>query len=728
MSLGTILQTILAVIFIYLILSLITSEIQEAIASVAEFRAKRLKESIKQLLGEDSLIIENGSAYISGFWDAKKEKFQESSRDFNSLKNGDHFYFEDDNDYNNLQNPKTIKDDEKSYIKEKSYIWFSKKERKIVSENLDDSEQKVEKRNVFKFEQRASKVKEKEAEKTEETEKQTEIEEKEAETEKLKETQAASKFKEVKSLTELLYNKSLIHSLNQSSTSIWSLVGFSQKRPGLPWIVRGVVTLIFLLIFLSILFPNYISWTILIIPAVLILVVIIINLYLSRFRQARHRSEWRQNRKSKGPSYIKPELFSQALLEVIQDNLEDGHKLKKSDSIAGSLNNSSENHSSENNNNLPLVEKLKKIKFYSPAQSKLIQIAESLILEKDAPKLSDFKAKLEELFKEAQERSSGVYKRNAKGVSFVLGLFLVMIANADAFYIVSNLSKDNNSFSNRLVNELDEKFPETGSDQDQANTQYGLTDEQEKVIRNILDEVGTLPLGWNFDRELESQNLNRLIEILDKKINDDNNKEQSCFVEASENTESEINEQAKINAKCFKQFLGNIEENPHLESYFQPAETTKNDKDNKNNKNSHNDEGVEEDHPAKKKFIKDLGEVKKCLKSKDKVKVVGECLQNKEYDFPTTYRTYRQHLNNSLLSQRIDNIKTPNKIDVANQVSKQGGWWQVMSGWVVSAIAISMGAPFWFDLLGKVMNVRNAGKPISEKTNAEKTNETQEKK
>jgi hypothetical protein len=28
----------------------------------------------------------------------------------------------------------------------------------------------------------------------------------------------------------------------------------------------------------------------------------------------------------------------------------------------------------------------------------------------------------------------------------------------------------------------------------------------------------------------------------------------------------------------------------------------------------------------------------------------------------------------------------------------------------VSGIAIAMGAPFWFDLLGKVMNVRNAGK------------------
>ena len=35
-------------------------------------------------------------------------------------------------------------------------------------------------------------------------------------------------------------------------------------------------------------------------------------------------------------------------------------------------------------------------------------------------------------------------------------------------------------------------------------------------------------------------------------------------------------------------------------------------------------------------------------------------------------------------------------------------------GWILSAIAIAMGAPFWFDILGKLINVRNAGpKPRS---------------
>ncbi len=43
---------------------------------------------------------------------------------------------------------------------------------------------------------------------------------------------------------------------------------------------------------------------------------------------------------------------------------------------------------------------------------------------------------------------------------------------------------------------------------------------------------------------------------------------------------------------------------------------------------------------------------------------------------------------------------------------------KVIFGWLLSALAISMGVPFWFDLLSKVINVRNTGsKPASSDTN-----------
>jgi len=37
-------------------------------------------------------------------------------------------------------------------------------------------------------------------------------------------------------------------------------------------------------------------------------------------------------------------------------------------------------------------------------------------------------------------------------------------------------------------------------------------------------------------------------------------------------------------------------------------------------------------------------------------------------------------------------------------------WWLAVVGWPLSVLAISLGAPFWFDLLGKVTSVRAAGK------------------
>jgi hypothetical protein len=41
-------------------------------------------------------------------------------------------------------------------------------------------------------------------------------------------------------------------------------------------------------------------------------------------------------------------------------------------------------------------------------------------------------------------------------------------------------------------------------------------------------------------------------------------------------------------------------------------------------------------------------------------------------------------------------------------------------GWLLTAIAISLGAPFWFDALGKLANLRMAGKNPEEKEKEKK--------
>ena len=39
-----------------------------------------------------------------------------------------------------------------------------------------------------------------------------------------------------------------------------------------------------------------------------------------------------------------------------------------------------------------------------------------------------------------------------------------------------------------------------------------------------------------------------------------------------------------------------------------------------------------------------------------------------------------------------------------------GGWAKKLVGLLITALAISLGAPFWFDLLKKLVNIRNTGK------------------
>ncbi len=71
----------------------------------------------------------------------------------------------------------------------------------------------------------------------------------------------------------------------------------------------------------------------------------------------------------------------------------------------------------------------------------------------------------------------------------------------------------------------------------------------------------------------------------------------------------------------------------------------------------------------------------------------------------------------SNLRQQLGLTKQQNnwKWNIPNLIQKVPQLFQMLLGWCLSTLAISMGASFWFDLLGKVINVRNTGaKPESD--------------
>lgn len=103
------------------------------------------------------------------------------------------------------------------------------------------------------------------------------------------------------------------------------------------------------------------------------------------------------------------------------------------------------------------------------------------------------KKELEETFDNSMERASGVYKRNAKGVALLIGLGIAVFANADAFHIINRLSKDTGIRTAIVSN----------AGQIVQNNSLADLETVKKQTDQILTEVN-LPIGWN-DFNLQQQ-------------------------------------------------------------------------------------------------------------------------------------------------------------------------------------------------------------------------------
>lgn len=110
---------------------------------------------------------------------------------------------------------------------------------------------------------------------------------------------------------------------------------------------------------------------------------------------------------------------------------------------------------------------------------------------------------IEHTFDSSMDRASGVYKRNAKGVAFMLGLGIAITANADAFHMMSRLSKDS-ALRDTITNNIGEIYLRNPNNQaiGDANSQ-GNQDENATILEKIRQEADgaldnvSLPIGWS---------------------------------------------------------------------------------------------------------------------------------------------------------------------------------------------------------------------------------------
>ncbi|MEG4497212.1 hypothetical protein QUB05_20610 [Microcoleus sp. F10-C6] len=176
-------------------------------------------------------------------------------------------------------------------------------------------------------------------------------------------------------------------------------------------------------------------------------------------------------RGSVGPSYISSKMFAATLLEIIQTDYDFN--------ASGTIDD--------------IVESIKENKKLDPEiQRRIYSIA--LIAQRKASAsekgIKSLEKEIRIWFDQSMERASGVYNRNVKGFTFLIGLVVTLALNADTFHILERLNKDTALRSS--INQLAAKVVA-------ENKEPSLNQ-----INSYLDNI-TMPLGWSTREQFKNQ-------------------------------------------------------------------------------------------------------------------------------------------------------------------------------------------------------------------------------
>jgi hypothetical protein len=199
-------------------------------------------------------------------------------------------------------------------------------------------------------------------------------------------------------------------------------------------------------------------------------------------------------RGSVGPSYISSKMFAATLLEILQTE----YNFNASGTIDD------------------IVQSIKENKTLDEAiQKRILSIA--LIAQRKASASEKGIKSLEEeiriWFDQSMERASGVYNRNVKGVTFLIGLVVTLALNADTFYILGSLNKDAalRSSINQVISEVisnnKKQIDECLSEANKLDKPLEKLTQQNQCFEDIntsLDNI-TMPFGWSTMEQFNKQ-------------------------------------------------------------------------------------------------------------------------------------------------------------------------------------------------------------------------------
>jgi hypothetical protein len=131
-----------------------------------------------------------------------------------------------------------------------------------------------------------------------------------------------------------------------------------------------------------------------------------------------------------------------------------------------------------------------------PLQRSLLSLADQARLKAKTlqGEVKQLEQEVADWFDRSMDRASGVYRRNAKGIAILIGFLFAIATNADTFYMVSRLSKDT-LLRSTIGQAADQALVSTRAAVPGGNTQAEL-EEVKNAVDNVLDEM-PLPVGWN---------------------------------------------------------------------------------------------------------------------------------------------------------------------------------------------------------------------------------------
>jgi len=199
-------------------------------------------------------------------------------------------------------------------------------------------------------------------------------------------------------------------------------------------------------------------------------------------------------RGSVGPSYISSKMFAATLLEILQSDYDFN--------ASGTIDD--------------IVQSIKENKTLDEAiQKRILSIA--LIAQRKASAsekgIKSFEKEIRFWFDQSMERASGVYNRNVKGVTLLIGFLVTLALNADTFYILERLNKDAalrssiNQVASKVISNNKKQIDECLIEANKLNNPSQKLTRQNQCFEDInagLDKI-TMPLGWSTMEEFNKQ-------------------------------------------------------------------------------------------------------------------------------------------------------------------------------------------------------------------------------